>query len=60
MKLSQIISPEEEMNYDPKIILTGANAKSVYQLFNQKIDTNGISVTEGDTVYQVFARPAFA
>ena len=57
VKLSQIISPDGNFDNNPNSILTGANAKSVYELFNQSINVCGINVTEGDKVYRVFARP---
>ncbi len=57
IKLSQIVSPEGYIGDSPNIILTGADAKTVYQLFNQSINVCGINVTEGDKVYRVFARP---
>jgi len=57
VKLSQIIFPDGYTGNNPNIILTGANAKSVYEFFNQRINVCGINVTEGDKVYRVFARP---
>jgi hypothetical protein len=57
VNLANLISPAEDWDDDPKIILTGSIAKTVYKLFNQKINISGINVTEGDKVYWVFARP---
>lgn len=57
IKLSQIVFPDGYAGNNPNKILTGANAKSVYELFHQGINVCGINVTEGDKVYRVFARP---
>ncbi len=56
VKLSQIVFPEGHIGDDPNIVLTGANAKSVYELFNQSMNC-GINIVEGDKVYWVRARP---
>jgi hypothetical protein len=58
VKLSKIVTPNGyQYRADPNIILTGANAQTVYQLFNQSINVSGINFTEGDKIYRVFARP---
>jgi hypothetical protein len=57
VKLSKLVFPDGSAGNDPNIILTGATAKSVYELFNHSINVCGMNVIEGDKVYRVFARP---
>jgi hypothetical protein len=57
VKLAQIVSLQGHIDDNPNIILTGADAKEIYKLFNESINTCGISVTEGEKTYRVFARP---
>lgn len=57
VKLSKIIFPDTHEDNKPNAVLTGTNAKAIYQLFNQNIIQCGIFVTEDNKVYRVFARP---
>jgi hypothetical protein len=57
VKLSKIVNTDDHISDSPNIILTGANAKSIYHLFDENINVCGINVKEGDRFYRVFARP---